>query len=107
MKQKQKPTRRPKFAGVVLCSQRDGVAVYEHNLTPEEAQSEIAKLRSEGLPAFMLEQRQLHGAPDSDTCDPCRRNVARSMKDGNGKARAMVAAAKTATAASRRGAVNQ
>ena len=55
-------------------------AMWDHNLTAEEALRELDRVRRKGLPAFTVEQRSRHKAEEAEGCGDCRADVEHAIK---------------------------
>ena len=49
--------------------------ICSHNLLPEDASAEVAELRRDGIPAFMVDQRSCHFQKEAETCETCLADV--------------------------------
>jgi hypothetical protein len=64
---------------VILYDARNNTyTVCDHNLTPKEAEKQIAEWRTKLLPAIGVDQRQRHVTPNPQVCKTCRRDVGRA-----------------------------
>jgi len=64
---------------VILYDARNNAyTVCDHNLTPKEAEKQIAEYRAKLLSAFVVDQRKRHATPDPQVCRACRRDVRRT-----------------------------
>lgn len=54
-------------------------SVCSHNLDAEDASQEVAELRRDGLPAFMVDQRSRHPQADPDECAACQAEIKQSI----------------------------
>ena len=50
-------------------------AIWDHNLTAEEALRELDRVRHKGLPAFTVDQRSRHKAEEAEDCGDCPADV--------------------------------
>ena len=55
-------------------------AIWDHNLTAEEALRELDRVRRKGLPAFTVEQRSRHKAEEAEDCGDCPADVEHAME---------------------------
>jgi hypothetical protein len=55
-------------------------AIWDHNLTSEEASRELDRVRRKGLPAFAVEQRSRHKAEEAEDCGDCPADVEHAME---------------------------
>ena len=51
--------------------------ICSHNLSPDDASSEVIELRRDGLPAFTMDQHSKHLHDDAEECKACRADVRR------------------------------
>jgi len=64
---------------VILYDARHNVyTVCDHNLTPEEAEKQVAACKAKLLFALTVDQQSTHRTPDPQVCRACRRAVGRS-----------------------------
>lgn len=64
---------------VILYDARANVyTVCDHNLTPEQAQEQVASWAEKSLNALVVNQRATHHIGDPQSCRACRREVVRS-----------------------------
>ena len=64
---------------VILYDARNNAyTVCDHNLTPEEAEKQVAEYRTKLLHALSVDQRKRHSTPDPQVCKACRRDVSRA-----------------------------
>lgn len=67
------------FKLVILYDARhNAYTVWDHNLSPRQAQETIRDLRSKLLPAFVMNQRAEHKREDAEACRLCRKDVRRT-----------------------------
>lgn len=52
--------------------------ICDHNLTPEQAQEQVASWAEKSLNALVVNQRATHSTDDPQSCRACRREVVRS-----------------------------
>lgn len=66
---------------VLLFSRKDNnYTVLDHNLTVSEAKGSVEDLRSEGLSAFHMEQKNSHLSFDAESCGQCAREISSLCK---------------------------
>lgn len=66
---------------VVLFDPKIGIAVFDHNLTKEEADKAVDKYRKEGLGnAYHHAQLHEHDCENPDECKACQRELDRVHK---------------------------
>lgn len=64
---------------VILYDARNNAyTVFDHNLTPEEAEKKVAELKAKSLFALAVDQEKRHRNPDPQACRVCRRDVGRA-----------------------------
>jgi hypothetical protein len=63
---------------ILYDASRNVYTVFDHNLTPEQAKTAVAKHRGKPLLALSVNQLTQHSATDFETCRDCRRDVARA-----------------------------
>jgi hypothetical protein len=70
---------RETFKLVILYdARRNAYTVWDHNLSPRQAEETIQDLRSKLLPAFAVNQQTEHKRADAEACRACRQDVARA-----------------------------
>jgi hypothetical protein len=52
--------------------------VFQHNLTPEEADEAVRELSARLFGLFVVEQQREHSADEAEQCEACRRDVEHS-----------------------------
>ena len=61
---------------VMLCDWRRHIyCICSHNLSPEDASTEVTELRRDALPAFTVDQRSRHLQDDAEECEACHADV--------------------------------
>ena len=61
---------------VILYDAKSNVyTVCDHNLTPQEAEKEVAGWRAKSLVSLVVNQRNHHATPDPQECLACRQTV--------------------------------
>jgi hypothetical protein len=63
---------------ILYDARHNAYTVFDHNLTPEEAEALVRDLRSKLLSALTVNQRVRHKREDAEACRACRREVARA-----------------------------
>jgi len=64
---------------VILYDARNNTyTVWDHNLTPEQADGVVRDLRTKLLNALTVNQRVRHKREDAEACRTCRQDVARA-----------------------------
>jgi hypothetical protein len=63
---------------ILYYARNNAYTVCDHNLTPKEAEKQIAEYRAKLLLALSVDQRKRHATPDPQVCKACRRDVGRA-----------------------------
>ena len=60
---------------ILFDARRNAYTVWDHNLSPRQAEEMIQDLRSQHLSPFAVNQRAEHKREDADACRQCRKDV--------------------------------
>lgn len=63
---------------ILYNARRNAYMVWDHNLSPRQAEEMIQDLRSKLLTALAVNQRSEHKREDAEACRLCRKDVRRS-----------------------------